>query len=92
MESRKPKIDQPLQQALDGLMDQAEIDVLLYPTQMREEFKQFLQTKKNEGLLDYNILQMANCVVIKAPKKVILELADRDDVSRITINPKFTMH
>lgn len=90
MERGGSKIDQELRQALDKLTDTEEIDVLLYPKQTREDFEGFLLIKKNEGVLDYNFLQLANCFVIKAPKKVILEIAARDDVSRITINPRFT--
>ena len=74
-------------QALDKLTDKEEIDVLVYPKQIGEDFKGFLVTKKNEGVLDYNILQIANCVVIKARKNLILEIATRNDVSRIAINP-----
>ena len=90
MERGETKIDQELRQALDKLSDEEEIDVLLYPKQMSEDFEGFLLTKKNEGLLDYNFLQLANCFVIKAPKKVILEIAGRDDVSQLTVNPRFT--
>lgn len=90
MERGEPKIDQELRQALDKLTDKEEIEVLLYPKRTGEDFERLLLTKKNEGLLDYNFLQLANCYVIKAPKKVILEIAARDDVSQLTINPRFT--
>jgi hypothetical protein len=90
MERGESKIDKELRQALDQLADQEEIDVLLYPKQLGGEFERFLLTQKKEDMLDYNILKIANCVVIKASKKVILEIADRDDVSRISVNPKFT--
>ena len=92
VERGESKIDQDLMRALDKLADTDEIDVLLYPKQMGEDFERFLLTKKNQGMLDYNILQLANCVVIKAPKKVIQEIAARNDVSRITMNPRFTIH
>ena len=84
------KIDQDLMQVLDKLEDADEVDVLLYPRQMDKDFERILQTKKREGALDYNILTLANCVVIKAPKQVILDMAARDDVSRIAVNPRFT--
>ncbi len=92
MARSESKIDQELRQTLDKLTDTEEIDVLLYPKQLGGEIEQFLLTKKKAGLLNYNILQIANCIVIKAPKKVILEIAARDDVSRITSNPRFTAH
>lgn len=92
MKKRQSKIDQALKQVLDKLADIDEIDVLLYPKQMGEPFENVLLTKKNEGLLDYNVLQLANCIVIKAQKKVILELAARNDVDRVAINPRFTVN
>lgn len=92
MERDEPKIDKALMQELEKLAEEEEIDVLLYPKEMSEDFKGFLVTKKNEGLLDYNILQLANCVVIKARKRIILEIAGRHDVARTTIHPKFTAH
>jgi hypothetical protein len=92
MERVKSKLDQVLKQTLDKLTDQEELDVLVYPQQPGGEFEQFLSGRKNEGWLDYNVLHLANCVVIKASKKIILEIAARDDVSRLTINPRFTAH
>ena len=92
METGESKIDRDLRQALDKLTDKEEIDVLLYPKEIGEGFKELLQSKKNEGLLDYNVLEIANCIVVKAPKKIILELAARNDVSRIAMNPTFTAH
>ena len=92
MERGESKIDQELRQALDRLADTDEIEVLLYPKQMGGTIEEFLLAKKGEGLLDYNVLQLANCIVIKAQKKVILEIANRDDVSRIAVNPRFTVY
>jgi hypothetical protein len=85
------KIDKELIGTLDRLGDEDRLDVLVYPKQMGEEFERFLQARKTEGYLEYNILKLANCIVVNAPKKVILEIAARDDVSRITINPRFTI-
>lgn len=92
MGTAESKIDKDLIQVLDKLTDKDQIDVLLYPKQTGEEFETFLLTKKKEGVLDYNVLQIANCVVIKATKGLIWEIAARDDVFRITINPRFTVH
>jgi len=86
------KIDQDLVHALDKLIEADEIDVLLYPKQISEDLETFLLANKNKGLLDYNILHIANCVAIKAPKKIILEIAARDDVSQLILNPRFTLH
>lgn len=92
MERDEPKIDKELRQTLDELADTDEIEVLLYPKQMGGALERDLLTKKDEGLLDYNILQLANCIVIRSQKQVILEMANRDDVTRITINPRFTVY
>jgi hypothetical protein len=92
VEKGASKIDQDLMRVLDSLTETDEIDILVYPRQMSEEFERFLLGKKNQGLLDYNILQIANCAVVKAPKSVILDIAAQHDVSRITINPRFTIN
>lgn len=92
MEEFKSKLDQALQQTLDKMADQEEIDALVYPKHSGGEFEQFLFNKKNAGLLDYNVLPLANCVVVKASKKIILEIAARNDVSRVASNPRFTAH
>ena len=85
------KIDQELMRVLEKLADTDEIDVLLYPRgQVSENLERFLLGKKEEGLLEYNTLKIANLIAIKGQKAVILEIANRDDVSRITNNPRFT--
>ena len=91
MEKGELKIDPKLMRVLEKLADTDEIDVLLYPRgQVSENLEGFLLGKKKEGLLDYNTLQIANLIAIKGQKVVILEIANRDDVSRITNNPRFT--
>jgi hypothetical protein len=86
------KIDNELLRALERLGEQEETDVLVYPKRMGEDLKEFLAARKKEGLLDYNILHLANCIAIKARKNVLLQIASRDDVLRMTINPRFTAH
>ena len=91
VEKGELKIDPKLMRVLEKLADTDEIDVLLYPRgQVSENLERFLLGKKKEGLLDYNTLQIANLIAIKGQKVVILEIANRDDVSRITNNPRFT--
>lgn len=91
VEKGELKIDPKLMRVLEKLADTDEIDVLLYPRgQVSENLEKFLLDKKKEGLLDYNVLQIANFIAIKGQKVVILEIANRDDVSRITNNPRFT--
>lgn len=90
MKNNEPKIDKALMLALDKLTDEEEIYALLYPKQMGENLKKFLMSRKNEGKLDYNILEIANCIAVKAGKRVILAIAAREDVARVTIQPKLT--
>lgn len=92
VEKDESRIDQELTRVFEDLEDTDEIDVLLYPRegQVSEGLERFLRDKKKDGLLDYNIMQIANFIAIKGQKQIILEIANRDDVSRITINPRFT--
>ncbi len=90
MNNHQTKIEKDLMLALDKLNDEEEIDALLFPKLMGESLKKFLMSSKNKGELDYNLLNIANCVAVKASKRVILEIADREDVARVTIQPKLT--
>ena len=90
MGNNQPKIDEDLMQRLDALTDEEQIDALLHPKRMGEDLKEFLMSEKNEGQLDYNILHIANCIAVKASKKVILEIAAREDVARVTVQPRLT--
>ncbi len=85
------KISSELMDILDTLGDADEIDVLVYPSGViGEELKNFLSQRQREGTLNFNILELANCIAVKGQKQTILEIANRDDVSRITANPRFT--
>jgi hypothetical protein len=92
MQSGKSKIEPELKEALDKLEDEDEdeIEALIFPKKQGGEIERLLQAKKKAGELDYNVLLIANCIAIKASKKFILELASRDDVIRLSANPKFT--
>ena len=91
MEIDATKIDLELMQILDKLADTDEIDVLIYSRGlMSEELERFLSQKQREQVLDYNILEIANCVVVRGQKQVIFEIANRNDVSRVRANPRFT--
>lgn len=90
METHRSKLDDGLRQVLENLSNEEEIDVLLFPKQMGDELRKFLIEGKNDSKLDFNILKIANCIAVKAPKAVIMNLATREDVDRITAQPKFT--
>ncbi len=91
MNGGEAKLDADVRRTLDQLTATAQIDVLVYPKQITPSFKQYLQKRREEGVLEYNILHLANCAVVKASKQVILEIAARDDVARIGTNPRFTL-
>ncbi len=90
MNDPESKLENALRQSLDGMADEDDIDVLLYPTRMGAPIEDFLSEAKGAGRLDYNVLKLAGCIALKAPKKLILEIARRDDVSRLSANPRFS--
>ncbi len=90
MEEGESKIEEQLTETLRRIADEDVIDVLVYPLQLDEGFKNFLQTGKVAGRFEYNVLEFANCAAVRAKKNVILEISRRDDVTRVARNPRFT--
>ena len=90
MAKNQPTISVDLQRLLDGLADEEQAEALLYAGPISERLEQFLEGKKEEGVLEYNVLEMAGCVALRAARKVILELADLEEVSRLETNPRFS--
>ncbi len=90
MEPGESKIEKQLTETLQRIADEDVIDVLVYPRQLDESFKNFLQSGKSAGRFEYNVLESANCAVVEAKKNVILEISRRDDVTRVARNPRFT--
>lgn len=88
MGNNRSKIDEDLMQKLDALADEEQIEALVHPTRMGENLSNFLTSAKSEGELDYNILEIANCIAVRASKTVILEIAAREDVSQVTSQPR----
>lgn len=90
MADPESKLDSALRQTLEGMKEGDEIDVLVHPTRISDSIKSFLSEAKNAGRLDYNVLELANCIALKASKDVIREVARRDDVARLSSNPRFS--
>lgn len=90
MGNNRSKIDLDLMQKLDALAGEEQIEALVHPMRMGENLSNFLTRAKSEGELDYNILEIANCIAVRASKTVILKIAARDDVSQVTSQPRFT--
>lgn len=84
------KIDTDLRAILSKLQDPASIEALIFPSTGKATLETFLQNKREEGSLEFNVLSMAGCIAVRSSKSVILELAERDDVQRIAANPRFT--
>lgn len=84
------KLDSDLRRALDDLRDEDELDVLVHPIRMGGSIESFLSEAKAAGGVDYNVLELAGCIALKAPKRVILDVARRDDVARVSANPRFS--
>ena len=89
MKQGESKIEEPLTEALQRMADEDVIDVLVYPRQWDERFRNFLQSGKSGGRFEYNVLEFANCAAVRANKNVILEISRLDDVTRVATNPKF---
>ena len=92
MEHYPGKIDTALQQALDTLAHDDVSDALIYPERLDKDLLAFLAQRKAEGVLQYNVLHLAHCIAVKAPKNVLLAIAARRDVTRLSANPRFTAH
>ncbi len=73
MEQGESKIEGQLTEALQRMADEDVIDVLVYPRQLNEGFKNFLRSGKSAGRFEYNTLEFANCVAVRANKSRLLE-------------------
>lgn len=83
------KTGKELAEVLNKLKDDEEIDVLIYVKQPATGFDDYLQIKQEKGELKYNFLEFANCYVVEASKRLLLEIADHEDVSKMEVNPRF---
>ena len=91
MERGKSKIDEELMRDLEELADTDKIDALVYPQgEINQDLKRFFSEKNQQGLLNYKILQIGNFIAIHSCKAMIIEISCREDVFRITKNPRFT--
>lgn len=89
MNQGSKKISRELMDALSGLTESEVIDVLVYVKRPAAGFEEYLQAEKERGELRFNYLEYAACYVVEASKQLLLGLADREEVSRMTVNPRF---
>ncbi len=89
MNQSEIKMDKELVEVLNKLQADEEIDVLVYVNHPSTGFDEFLQVKKEKGELKFNFLEFANCYAVEASKRLLLEIAEREDVSRVETNSRF---
>jgi hypothetical protein len=84
------RADFDLRQKLDRLTESDRVDVLVYPTGGTEELFAYLTSRQESGDLQFNVLDLAGCIALRARRDTINELAARSDIVRVAINPTFT--
>ena len=89
MDKSETKMDKKLMEVLNKLKEGEEIDVLVYVKQASPGFDEFLQARKEKGELKFNFLEFASCYVVEASRRLLLDIAEREDVSRMAINSRF---
>jgi hypothetical protein len=84
------KLDDELLTLLDGLADDEVIDVLINPVSTPSDLERHLSALRAEGVR-HNVLRLHGTLAVRAPKRLIHDLAGRDDVARITAMPTATI-
>jgi hypothetical protein len=84
------KADPNLRRTLDQLEENDTVEVLVYPAGGTEGLLAYLTSGRDAGDLQFNVLDLAGCIALRARRTTIDELIARDDVARVTINPTFT--
>jgi hypothetical protein len=79
-----------LQSLLASMREDEEASVLVYPTGSTRDLLQDLDQHRKAGRADYNQLELAGCIAVRASKNVISQIARRNDVERVIPNPTFT--
>lgn len=83
-------IGDDLQSLLATMGEDQKADVLVYPTGPTQDLLRALDEHRRAGRAEYNSLELAGCIALRAPRKVIYQLAQRSDVQRVIANPTFT--
>lgn len=81
------KLDEELRAQLDRIGDDDPIDVLVHPAADASDLEADLAGRAGEGLR-YNALPLHGSIAVRAPKRVIREIAARADVARVTAMPR----
>lgn len=86
------KLDDDLVQALQALPEDGEIEVLVHPRGGLGDLENYLAAEKAAGNLEFNILGLAHCAVVRASATGVKNIAARDDVNRVTLQPRVSTH
>lgn len=86
------RADPELRQALDRLGENETVEVLVYPAGGTDQLLAYLAPKRDTGDLEFNVLELAGSIVLRARRGIINEVAARSDVARVTLNPRFTIN
>jgi hypothetical protein len=84
------KADPDLRQTLERLGENETVEVLVYPAGGTDELLAYLTRRRDTGDLEFNVLELAGSIVLRARRGIINEVAARSDVARVTLNPRFT--
>jgi hypothetical protein len=82
-------IGDDLQSLLATLGEDQEADVLVYPTGSTQDLLRVLDEHRRAGRAEYNPLELAGCIALRARRSVIHQVARRSDVERVIANPTF---
>lgn len=87
-------IDDKAEPALRGALDRAGenemLEVLVYPAGNTEGLRAYLASERHTVDLEFNVLELAGCIALRARRPIIDEVLARSDVARVTLNPTFT--
>ncbi len=85
------KAEPALREALDRLGENDMLEVLVYPAGSADGLHAYLASRRHAEDLEFNVLELAGCIALRARRSIIDEvLARSDDVARVTLNPTFT--
>jgi hypothetical protein len=86
------KADTELRRILDGLGEDELVEVLVYPAGGTDDLLGYLSRRRDTGDIEFNVLELAGCIALRAGRGTVNEVATRSDVARVTINPTFTIN
>jgi hypothetical protein len=86
---RDAKLDEDLRTRLEGLGEDDTVDVLVHPGPSADagDLDAHLTALMAAGELRFNPLPLHGSIAVRAPCRLVFELAARDDVTRVTSMP-----